>query len=470
MTPTIKRTEISRSVRTILVGSSAALAFSAGGTALAAESGGLDTPPALKSAGSVDALKQQVEYLMDRIERLEQQQASSDQELAEMQGQVGTVPANVVTGGSMPGSFKLPGSDTSVSVSGYVKGDLIWDSDGDVGDSFNLSATPADDAEETDNVRLHARQSRVRVRSNTELGNGGAINTHVEGDFEGTGGNELFSNSTSFRIRHAYASWDTGTGSNFLAGQTWTTFGGFYYAPTVDFFAPNGQVFLRQGQLRYTLPNGFSVAVENPESQIIDATGQFGGTAPNDQDEFPDLVAKWTGGPGGAAGSYGISGVLRQLSGAGTGLDGIAYDDDETGWGVHVGGHWNFDPVSVSAGVGYGDGLGRYVLSNTAFGAAAAVGGQVEAIESLGATLGVSIATSEASSVNFNLGYSERDDEFEALMQTLDEEGLTLHANYMWSPWPGSNLGIEVIYGEREQFNGVEGENTRVQFGAQQSF
>lgn len=281
MKSTFKRTEISRSIRSILVGSSAALALSAGGTALAAGSGDLETPPSLdRGTVEVDALKEQMRILMERIDQLEQQQATSDQQveekLAEMEGKVDTVPANVVVGGDIPGSFKLPGSDTSVAVSGYVKGDFIYDLDADVGDSFSVASIPLDSAPDRDNVRLHARQSRLRVKSHTDLGNGGAIDTHIEGDFFGGGGNQFFSNSSSFRIRHAYGAYNTGNGT-FLAGQTWTLFGGFNYVSTVDFFAPNGQVFLRQGQLRWTHPSGFAISVENPESFVADSAGESSG-------------------------------------------------------------------------------------------------------------------------------------------------------------------------------------------------
>jgi len=453
----LTRTRISRGVRSVLVGSGAALALSTGGTALAAESEG------------IEALKEQVRILMERIDQLEDQQVSSEQEaqqreqeLAEVKEQVETAPANVVTAGDIPGSFKIPGSDTSVSVSGYVKGDFIYDLDADVGDSFAVSQIPNDGAADQEHVRLHARQSRLRVTTETDAGNGATINTHIEGDFFGGGGNQLFSNSTSFRIRHAYASYDTGNGS-FAAGQTWTLFGGFFYAPTVDFFAPNGQVFIRQGQVRWTSPAGFAVSLENPDTFF-----GFGQTA-TEKDELPDLVAKWSGGPGGSAGSYSVSGVLREVGGIGTGVDGVAFDDTETAWGVNVGGNWDFDPVAFTAGLTFGEGLGRYHLANTSAGVVG-VGGQLETIEQYGITAGLSFDTTETSSINVTFGYSERDDEFAALTPTADENGLSLHTNYMWSPWPGTNFGFEVIYGEREQFNGVDGDAVRLQFGAQRSF
>jgi len=452
-----RRTAISRSVRSILAGTGAALAFSAGGTAVAAETDDIQT------------LRDQVRILMERIDQLEAQQTASDEEaqtrekqLTELKEQVATAPGNEVTAGGAPGTFKIPGTDTSVSVSGYVKGDLIYDLDADVGDSFSVGAIPNDGTPDQEHTRLHARQSRLRVTSHTDVGNGSSIDTHIEGDFFGTGGNELFSNSTSFRIRHAYGEYNT-PGGSLLAGQTWTLFGGFNYVPTVDFFGPNGQVFLRQGQVRWTLPNGLALGIENPETFF-----GFGQTAES-IDEVPDLVAKWSGGPGGAAGSYNISGVLRQVGGVGTGVDGVAFDDTETAWGVHAGGSWDMDSFLFTAGAAYGEGLGRYHLANTSAGVVG-VGGQLETIEQYGVTAGLTFRTTDTSSFNVNLGYSERDDEFAALTPTADENGLSIHTNYMWSPWSGTNFGLEVVHGQREQFDGVDGDATRIQFGAQRSF
>jgi len=453
----LKRTKISKSVRSVLIGSGAALALSAGGGAFAAETQDLE------------ALKDQVRILMERIDQLEAQQAASEEQdklqeeqLSQVQERVETAPANAITAGDIPGSFKIPGTDTSVSVSGYVKGDFIYDPDADVGDSFSVGAIPNDGAADQENVRLHARQSRLRIASHTDVGNGSSVDTAIEGDFFGAGGNELFSNSTSFRIRHAYGEYNT-PGGSFLAGQTWTLFGGFNYASVVDFFGPNGQTFLRQGQVRWTHPSGFAVSLENPETFF-----GFGQTATS-VDELPDLVGKWTGGPGGAGGSYSLSGVVRQVGGTGTGIDGAAFDDTATAWGLHAGGSWDLDAFMFTLGAAYGDGLGRYHLANTSAGVVG-VAGELETIEQLGVTAGLSFDTSDTSSINVSLGYSDRDDEFAALTPTADEEGVSLHTNYMWSPWPGTNFGIEVIYGQRDQFNGEDGDATRVQFGAQRSF
>lgn len=68
-------------------------------------------------------------------------------------------PVNVVTRGDKPGSFKLPGSDTSVQIGGYVKLDAIYNPDEDLGDSlFPGSVVTDSDADpDTGKFRFHAR-------------------------------------------------------------------------------------------------------------------------------------------------------------------------------------------------------------------------------------------------------------------------------------------------------------------------
>ena len=96
-------------------------------------------------------------------------------------------------------SIRVPAASTSVTLSGYVKGDARFDDGADLGDSFVVSSIPIDGSAGDDrdgHFRIHARQSRLTIRSNTELENGQTLTTAFEGDFFGGGGNETFSNST----------------------------------------------------------------------------------------------------------------------------------------------------------------------------------------------------------------------------------------------------------------------------------
>ena len=100
---------------------------------------------AAEDAGDVAALKAQIEALSKRINELETKQKAAAAKPAEAPVKTAaaaatpTNPANPgegkpVVGGSMPGSFKLPGTETSVKFGGYAKLDAIED----VGGAFGV--------------------------------------------------------------------------------------------------------------------------------------------------------------------------------------------------------------------------------------------------------------------------------------------------------------------------------------------
>jgi hypothetical protein len=108
--------------------------------------------------------------------------------------------------GEFPGSFKLPGTDTSLGFHGYAKLDIIRDLNAFQGDTVSFPAIPLDGtaaARRQGATRLQARQSRfnIETRTPTEYG---TLRTLIEGDFFGAGRNEFTSNSSAFRLRHAY--------------------------------------------------------------------------------------------------------------------------------------------------------------------------------------------------------------------------------------------------------------------------
>src|SRR5215470_16695961 len=64
-------------------------------------------------ADELQDVKAQIEDLQKRLADLDRRSSSS-------------APSNAVTAGATKGSFKLPGSDTSVTLGGYVKFDAIF--------------------------------------------------------------------------------------------------------------------------------------------------------------------------------------------------------------------------------------------------------------------------------------------------------------------------------------------------------
>lgn len=196
-----------------------------------------------------------------------------------------------VAGGANAGyEIKLTEED-KISFGGYIKVDARY-VDGDVAyrDFWIGTGTPEPD---TSQFKIFANETRF----NTKYVHGD-VTGFIEMDFYGGGGNEIISNSSHPRIRHAFINYKDVT-----VGQTWSTFMNTSAIPeTADFAgATVGLVFIRQGQFRYT-HGGFQVSIENPES--------WGGNP--DEDTAPDVVARYN--MKGDWGSMSVSGLARQLN------------------------------------------------------------------------------------------------------------------------------------------------------------
>ena len=142
------------------------------------------------AGGEIDDLKAQIKALMNRLEGIE---AREKMMKADMKAAAEAVKTKAVATGDFPGSWKMPGSNTSVSFSGYVKLDSIYDLDQDFGDSFFVYDYEGDpsgikldgDDSGNRNFSMHARQTRLRFDSltPTKMGN---LKTRIETDFYGS--------------------------------------------------------------------------------------------------------------------------------------------------------------------------------------------------------------------------------------------------------------------------------------------
>ncbi|MCP4330912.1 MAG: hypothetical protein GY791_21195 [Alphaproteobacteria bacterium] len=456
------------------------------------------------SADEIDELRGQIEAMQSKLVTLEE-----SQEAAKQEQQYVAAPANAVVGGDKPGSFRLPGSNTSVAIGGYAKLDLIYDINNYQGNSFSfggipLNAPPNSARTEADgNFRLHARQSRLWVKTWTPT-DWGEFATHIEGDFEGAGGNEVFSNSSSFRLRHAY-----GQLGNVLAGQTWTNFSTpFEWPGTIDFFGTIGTSFVRQAQLRYTAPlgNGMSlaVAIENPENDGLLCNAGLGGctaavrtgtagtnatataagvSGSRSTDAAPDLTARFQWGANwGTVAVAAVGRYFRVLEGSAiaamtpTSTSYSGADDTAFGWGANVAAVFNLPWGNDSVGVQgiYGDGLGRYgiwggpayIASNAGPNAAAP---NIQTVETWGANAWIehwwtsslfSVLAGGYASFNYPTGFA----------QGFTDHIVSGHVNLQWKPVSRATIGIEGSYGHRETTAGLQGDATRVQVGFQWGF
>jgi len=163
--------------------------------------------------------------------------------------------------------------DTKVTLGGFIKMDARHVNGDLYRDGYWIGSAGAGDFSQTD---FNANQSRLQFKVQH-----GKVTGVFEVDADTAEGNEIISNSSGIRIRHAFIKWD-----NWLVGQTWSTFMPLHaLAETLDFGGAHvGEAFIRQGQIRYT-NGGFSFALENPFT--------FGGDRDESKQSMPDIIARY---------------------------------------------------------------------------------------------------------------------------------------------------------------------------------
>ncbi|MGM0987820.1 MAG: DcaP family trimeric outer membrane transporter [Pseudomonadota bacterium] len=367
--------------------------------------------------------------------------------------------ALAVASASHAADFEL--GDTTASVYGYAKLDIIYDVDAKLGNSIGHGNIALDGEDSQDgHFDMHAYQSRIGFSTSTPV-SGSTLETKIEGDFYGKNNN--------FRLRHAYGSWN-----GILAGQTWTNFYGFVAGtPTIDFTGPPGVGNqARQPQLRYSAGN-FSVAIEDPDTlggseDTVNATQVSEDVA---KSSLPDVTARYTDTSGPF--KYSASTVLRRLEydaeGAENAPPANVDDDAAFGWGVALEAAMDVSQaLTLRAGITHGDGVGGYQnVSPQTSPAYLASNGDLETLESTGGTLGASLKAGPGTiNASYNVATVDLDDEEVSGTDTHE----TAYLNYIWSPADRISYGVETSWASRETQGGDEGDAIRIQGMAMYSF
>lgn len=401
---------------------------------------------------------------------------------------------NHVEAGDKKLSWKLPGSDVSLRIGGYAKLDAIGITGGDrtVGSSdlFNPVAIqtrgtpPTGTAPGDPNTRIHGRQTRIFVEASKTDTPFGPARAYVEADFFGPIdlGTETASNSSTFRLRHAF-----GEVGPLLGGQYWSTYSDpTSYPEILDFQGPGAQAFIRQGQVRYTHNFGggwmASVAVENPESRNRIGTGPVTGTGappavtglqvigvgPFARDTTPDFIGRIR---------YESPAVNFQLSAVGTRSVApvatpavpVVPGDDTLGFGVLAAGQIAIPFFNKKDNfrfqVSYLDGASRYIQDvggsapSLAYNATLT---QFDTIKAWGAFGALQHWWTDMLRTNVVYSFvSINNPAFSGPAVVRETQYATI--NLLYSPWPDVDLGAEYQYGRRTDTDGRTGQQTRVQ-------
>ncbi|WP_197484033.1 DcaP family trimeric outer membrane transporter [Halioglobus sp. HI00S01] len=426
------------------------------------------------SSDEIAAIRQELQRLVEqnqamtvRINQLEDLVKSQDGPLVEETIVAKNTAAPVLKKETPSGWFNIPGTDSLLTIDGFVKADLIHDLGPKSGDRTNypnldLDVSGADSS--TGHTRLHAKQSRVILKTQTPSVYGKLL-THIEGDFfdgtEAGAGSEVISNSSKFRIRQAY-----GTLGGWLMGQAWSNYVDVQSFPeNLDFSNDTGQAFLRQGQIRYTHDFArylLSLSAENPESDYVD---EYGKKRENNKDSLPDLTVrlKYIG----DWGHISTQAALRKL-----GVDDGNYSDSALGYAFGVSGRINtIGKDLLRFHVSAGDGVGRYIQEGANSAAIVTGAGtssvSMETQTAWGGYIGYQHWWSDRFRSNFNMGYLNIDwdnDLFAPSALSINERFKSMHINTIWRPVPDVDIGLEYSRAERRQIDGQEGNMERLQF------
>lgn len=370
-------------------------------------------------------------------------------------------------------------TDHRVTIAGFVKGDVIYDFNQNLGDSFNAGNITRGGNRQ--HVRLHARQSRFNVRSRSDTAIG-QIRALIEGDFFGSG--------DSFRLRHAWGEWDMTPQLTFGAGRFWSNFYPLTTGiPTVDFAGPAGLASgkPRTNQMRLTyhaFGSSLAFAIEDPSGKSGDLVGAtLAGGNNRARDDIPDMTLRWSY-QDDAGNEVGVTGVARSYHFDGSGIAG-ASDQRAWGWGVSANANVNLGDIALlSAGGMYGKGLGRYLIYVPFGSYYDAARNKIDTVESYGVFTGLSAPLTDTTSVNVGWGWTwSKRAHIRAganAIGTADSdwttEVMTVHGNLLWRPVNSLQLGWEVMWADRRYLSsdgagtvapGASKSNAwRAQFGA----
>ena len=373
-----------------------------------------------------------------------------------------------------PGTFKIPGTDTTLKLNGFVEFDVTYDFDGATDDirgtdwaSF-LETQPLDDNADQDanpnRLYMTARTSRVGLTTSTPIG-ARALTVRVEGDFNNPSAfnfsTEPTTNGVGFRLRHAYGEY-----GGVLVGQTWSNWVDLGSLPdTVDFNGHGGFGAMRTPQVRFTLPvakGGLSLSLENPQSLVWNSEYTDSFTVGRQYDRIPVVTASLT--MPFSMGHFNVRGVAHEYQGAQNLGAPNEVKDSTYGWGVGASGSVKFGAATLVLSGQGGKGIG-YMTFQSLLQTAAFVNDEIEMWTHWTYHAGLTYQFNPAFRANviWSQTFWDEDDELAAasfaamgdvgVNETLD----TFYVNAWYTPFKNAELGIEYNWGQRKIFDGFAG-------------
>jgi porin-like protein len=376
-------------------------------------------------------------------------------------------------------SADMPAPVAEIVVYGYVKGDVIYDLEGNA-NKFSFSMPGADRFNEEDDefVFLHANQSRFGIKSKVDTAVG-QIRSRIEMDFF------CASESTDFgaafqglgqtycpRLRQAYGEWDMTPNWTLLVGQTdQIATLGIIGVTLVDNFGDagiNGGTRFAQARITYhDGPLTWAVAMERPEEASDTLIPGLGSFLQYDIAGGHQLI---------------VAGEVDDINSDPNNLEND--NDHRLGWVVGAGANINLaDIATLTVGAQYTEGLATRWMNQLQTTRAVCeqanvvevngvpvVDGCADFDENLqkawGITGGLTFNVNDTTSINLEAGYAKNIDADQNELLQVDNV-VTVHGNILWQPVKQLRLGWEAMWGRNElvdnfKFFDEEGEPDRV--------
>jgi hypothetical protein len=317
------------------------------------------------------------------------------------------------------------------------------------------------------------RQSRFGVKGFIPTGLG-EIKTIFEFELFGTG---VDAGQTTFRLRHAW-----GELGQFGAGQTWSPFMDPDVFPnSVEYWGPNGMVFFRNVQLRWTPwqkgDSNFMIALERPGASADQGiyAGRIELEGVTARFPLPDVSAHFR-----YAMDWGhvqVGGIVREIKWDDLNNDQYDLTGSATGWGFNLSSNIKIANKHVARlQVAYGDGVQNYWndapvdigIQNNLGDPRRPVVGKALPILGVVAFLDLNWNDKWTSTVGYSLVDIDNSD---AQADSAYKKGQYALANVLYHPTPDVFLGPEIQWGKRENFrDGFTSDDLRIQFSAKYNF
>jgi hypothetical protein len=364
-----------------------------------------------------------------------------------------------------------------LQIYGFAALNLIYDVDQvnlDWYDMLRPSKLPAFPNEfgENGNFWASVRQTRFGVRSwlPTDLGE---VRTEFEFDLVGVGAD---AGETAFHLRQAWGSLGA-----FLAGQTYSVFMDQDVFPRqLEYWGPNGMVFYRNVQLRWTPIQGdkrLLFALERPGAN--GDSGEFKDRIElqNIQGHFPypDFTAQYHYGE--SWGHVQLAAIVRYIGWSDTLADQYQLSGHAIGWGFNASSVLKLSKTGrLRLEASYGAGIEAYMRD-----APADVGAQTNFSDPRRPVVGKALPVfgmvafydfDWSDRVSSAVGYSRTDiTNSDGQLPSAFRCGQYALANLIFSPVKNATSGLELQWGRRQNFSDGFGVNDfRVQFQAKYNF